>query len=77
MTTAPSKPPPGMSMPDLLALPVSFGLPVAAKALSIGKNKAYEMVADGTFPSPSTGTGASSAATGPTCSASLACPRTW
>jgi hypothetical protein len=41
-----------MSMPDLLALPVSFGIPVAAKALAIGKNKAYDMVADGTFPIP-------------------------
>jgi excisionase family DNA binding protein len=39
-------------MPELLALPVSFGLPVAAKALNIGKNKAYEMVAEGTFPIP-------------------------
>ncbi len=41
-----------MSMEELLALPVSFGLPVAAKALGIGRNKAYEMVADGTFPIP-------------------------
>jgi hypothetical protein len=34
-----------MSMPELLALPVSFGLPVAARALGIGRNKAYEMAA--------------------------------
>lgn len=51
MTTVPSKPT-GMTMPELLALPVSFGLPVAAKALNIGKNKAYEMVAEGAFPIP-------------------------
>ena len=35
----------GMSMPELLALPVSFGLKVAARALGIGKNQAYEMAA--------------------------------
>jgi hypothetical protein len=35
----------GMSMEELLDLPVSVGLPVAAKALGIGRNKAYEMAA--------------------------------
>jgi hypothetical protein len=34
-----------MTMEELLALPVSFGLPVAARALGIGKNMAYEMAA--------------------------------
>jgi hypothetical protein len=34
-----------MSMEELLDLPVSFGLPDAARALGIGKNKAYEMAA--------------------------------
>lgn len=47
--TAPIEP---MTMEELLALPVSFGLPVAARALRIGRNKAYEMVAEGTFPIP-------------------------
>jgi hypothetical protein len=32
-----------MSMEELLDLPVSFGLPDAARALGIGKNKAYDM----------------------------------
>jgi hypothetical protein len=36
-----------MKMEELLALPVSFGLPVAARALGIGKNMAYEMAAAG------------------------------
>jgi hypothetical protein len=36
-----------MTMEELLALPVSFGLPVAARALGIGKNMAYEMAAAG------------------------------
>jgi hypothetical protein len=35
-----------MSMPELLALPVSFSLPTAARALAIGRNKAYEMAAE-------------------------------
>jgi excisionase family DNA binding protein len=53
--TVPNEPhdsPMKMSMEELLGLPVSFGLAVAAKALGIGRNKAYEMVADGTFPIP-------------------------
>ena len=49
MTVPPIEP---MTMEELLALPVSFGLPVAAKAMGIGRNKAYEMVGDGTFPIP-------------------------
>lgn len=42
----------GMTMAELLALPVSFGLPVAARALGIGRNKAYEMREAGEFPVP-------------------------
>jgi hypothetical protein len=36
-----------MTMEELLALPVSVNLPTAARALGIGKNKAYEMAATG------------------------------
>lgn len=36
-----------MQMEELLKLPVSFGLPEAARALGIGRNKAYEMAAEG------------------------------
>lgn len=35
----------GMSMEELLDLPVSFDLPTAMRALGIGRNKAYEMAA--------------------------------
>jgi len=41
-----------MTMEELLALPVSFGLKTAARALGIGKNAAYGMVAAGVFPCP-------------------------
>lgn len=47
--TAPKHP---MTMEELLTLPVSFGLPVAARALGIGRNKAYELAAEGKFPCP-------------------------
>jgi hypothetical protein len=43
---------PKMTMEELLALPVSFGLDTAARALGIGRNKAYEMNAEGSFPCP-------------------------
>lgn len=36
-----------MTMEELLALPVSFDLPTAARALGIGRNKAYEMAGEG------------------------------
>jgi hypothetical protein len=39
-------------MEDLLALPVSFGLTTAARALGIGKGTAYALAAAGTFPCP-------------------------
>ena len=41
-----------MSMEELLDLPVSFGVPVAAKALGLGRSKAYELIALGGFPCP-------------------------
>jgi hypothetical protein len=41
-----------MSMDELLALPVSFGIRAAARALGIGQNKAYQMAAAGDFPCP-------------------------
>lgn len=41
-----------MTMEELLDLPVSFGLPVAARALGIGRTKAYDLVAAGEFPLP-------------------------
>ena len=37
-------------MEELLALPVAIDLPTAARALGIGRNKAYELAAAGTFP---------------------------
>lgn len=43
---------PQMSMEELLALPVVFGLKTAARALGIGRNAAYELAAAGTFPCP-------------------------
>lgn len=41
-----------MSMEELLGLPVSFTVPVAARALGIGESNAYTMAAAGTFPYP-------------------------
>jgi hypothetical protein len=41
-----------MTMEELLALPVSFGLRTAARALGIGRSTAYEMADAGTFPCP-------------------------
>jgi hypothetical protein len=43
---------PQMTIEELLALPVSFGLRTAARALGIGQSTAYEMAAAGTFPCP-------------------------
>ena len=39
-------------MEDLLDLPVSFGIPVAAKALGLGRSKAYDLIAQKKFPCP-------------------------
>ena len=41
-----------MSMEELLALPVSFGIRTAARALGLGQRKAYELAAAGEFPCP-------------------------
>lgn len=41
-----------MSMEELLDLPVSFGVPVAATALGLGRSKAYDLIAQGEFPCP-------------------------
>lgn len=41
-----------MSMEELLDLPVSFGVPVAARALDLGRSKAYDLIARGEFPCP-------------------------
>lgn len=41
-----------MAIEELLDLPVSFGVPVAARALGIGRSKAYDMIAQGKFPCP-------------------------
>lgn len=41
-----------MTMEELLALPVSFGIRVAARALRIGQNEAYRQAAAGEFPCP-------------------------
>ena len=41
-----------MAMDELLALPVSVGLKVAARALGIGQSKAYELAARDEFPCP-------------------------
>lgn len=35
---------------ELLRLPAVIKLPVAARALGLGRNKAYELVRDGKFP---------------------------
>ena len=37
-------------MEELLALPVSFGIRTAAKALGLGQSKAYEYAAAGEIP---------------------------
>ena len=39
-----------MSMEELLALPVSFGLKTAAAALGLGQSKVYEYAAAGEIP---------------------------
>lgn len=39
-----------MTMEELLALPVSFGIRLAAKALKLGESKAYEYAARGEIP---------------------------
>ena len=41
-----------MTEAELRELPVSPDLKTAARALGIGKNQAYRMVRDGTFPIP-------------------------
>ena len=40
----------GMTEEELATLPVSTGLLTAARALGIGRNQAYRMARDGTFP---------------------------
>lgn len=40
----------GMTRDELLALPVSFDLMVAARALGIGRTLAYDMAKRGQFP---------------------------
>jgi hypothetical protein len=39
-----------MTMEELLALPVSFGLKTAARALNLGQSKVYEYAAAGEIP---------------------------
>lgn len=39
-----------MSRQELLRLPAAVKLPVAARALGLGRNKAYELVRAGRFP---------------------------
>ncbi len=41
---------PGMTMEELLGLPVSFGIRRAAAALGLGESKAYEYAAAGEIP---------------------------
>jgi predicted DNA-binding transcriptional regulator AlpA len=41
-----------MTMEELLDLPVSFGIPVAARALGLGRSKAYDLIARDEFPVP-------------------------
>ena len=41
-----------MTMDELLTLPISVGLKVAARALGIGQSKAYELAARDEFPCP-------------------------
>lgn len=40
----------GMTRDELLALPVSFDLMVAARALGMGRTLAYDLAKRGTFP---------------------------
>jgi predicted DNA-binding transcriptional regulator AlpA len=40
----------GMSLAELLALPVAVDLPTAARALGLGRSTAYELVKHGEFP---------------------------
>ncbi|MEV7936645.1 helix-turn-helix domain-containing protein [Kitasatospora sp. NPDC088264] len=40
----------GMSEAELLALPTAVSVQVAARALNIGVNKAYELIKAGEFP---------------------------
>jgi hypothetical protein len=39
-----------MSEAELLALPTAVSVQIAARALNIGVNKAYELIRDGEFP---------------------------
>jgi hypothetical protein len=41
---------PGMTHEELLALPVTVDLPTAARALGLGRNKAYELARHERFP---------------------------
>lgn len=41
-----------LSIPEVLALPAAVDLVTAARALNIGRNRAYELVATGQFPVP-------------------------
>jgi hypothetical protein len=41
-----------MTIDELPGLPVSFGMPVAARALGIGESKAYELARTDRFPCP-------------------------
>jgi hypothetical protein len=42
----------GMSVAELLALPVSMDLVTAARAFGIGRTKAHQLARDGAFPCP-------------------------
>ena len=42
--------PPSMTRRELEALPVAFDLPTAAKALGIGRSKAFDLAQRGEFP---------------------------
>jgi hypothetical protein len=39
-----------MTSQELEALPVTFGLELAARAIGIGRDRAYALARDGTFP---------------------------
>jgi hypothetical protein len=41
-----------MTMEEMLALPMTFGIKTAARALGLGERKAYELAAKGEFPVP-------------------------
>ena len=43
-------PPTGMTMEELLALPVSFDLVIAGRAFRIGRTKAHQLARAGEFP---------------------------